>query len=145
MNSNSSSAFSPLSHLLLLISTTRYKCHLCFIFEALCVWIIVLYYLFFHSCWWLYIREEVHNLIQVNNDVKIMASHERVNLQRFTVLKARKLILEYNSRLTDYLTLMLMTTLVMNQKQKTFQFRKKYIWELLWRKHFRQWFGEAKK
>ena len=38
--------------------------------------------------------------------------------------QARKLILESDSRLTDHLTLMLMTTLMMNQKQNMFQFWK---------------------
>ena len=53
-----------------------------------------------------------------------MASNKRVNLQRFTAEQARKLITESDSRLTDHLTLILMTTLVMNQKQNTFQFWK---------------------
>ena len=49
----------------------------------------------------------------------------KANLQRFTTdLQARKLILESGSRLTNHLTLMLMTTLVMHQKQNTFQFCK---------------------
>ena len=51
-----------------------------------------------------------------------MASNKRANLQRFTTEHARKLILESGNLLTDHLTLMLMTTLVMNQKQNTFQF-----------------------
>ena len=51
-----------------------------------------------------------------------MASNKRVILQRFTAEQARKLILGSDNRLTDNLTMM--TTLVMNQKQNTFQFWK---------------------
>ena len=50
-----------------------------------------------------------------------MACKDRVNFQRFTADQARKLMLESDSRLTDHLMLMLMTTLVMNQKQNKFQ------------------------
>ena len=51
-----------------------------------------------------------------------MGSNKRVYLQGFTAEQARKLILECDSRPTDHLTLMLMTTLMMNQKQNKFQF-----------------------
>ena len=48
-----------------------------------------------------------------------MASNKGANLQRFTAEQVRKLILESSSLLTDHMTLM--TTLVINQKQNTFQ------------------------